>query len=349
MSETATELRPNGTPSLDDIIALWQRLLQFSPIGPDDDFFDLGGDSLLALHLFHEIERVAGRALPITAIYDAATPARLVDLLGRAAPTPFSPLVLLKPGRAEPLFIAHGLGGTVMELERLGRLIDTPRPVYAIQAKGVDGGDEPLDRVEDMVAYYLTAVRNVQPHGPYFLSGYSFGGLVAMELARHVREEGETVALLAFVDSFAHPRTFPKAARHIVRLRVILATFRTMPFRQACAFILARVKRQGGAASRPGLVLSNFPAAANTVALRKVYDAAFTALWNYRPRPYPGPVVFFRPATSIFPVAPARIWRPLVGRLDMRRVGTGHESLVRNDAPALAAALAQALRDAEAK
>jgi thioesterase domain-containing protein len=333
--------------SLSAMIALWQRLLCLAPIGADDDFFELGGDSLLALNLFHEIDRATGRLLPITAIYDAATPAKLMALLDEARPAPFSPLVLLKPGAAAPpLFILHGLGGNVIELERLGRLLDSAHPVYAVQALGVDGGAAPLDSVEAMADYDLAAIRERQPSGPYFLAGYSFGGLVALEIARRLGAAGERVALLGLVDAYPHPARFAKWVRHLVRARVALHAFRTMPPREAMGFVLARLVHPGAASARSALMLSNVSAETVTPALRAVYDSAFGALTRYEPRPYRGAIVFFRPAVSIFPIAPARVWGRLVDAIAIEKVAGNHDGMVREEAASLAAALSRVLRDA---
>jgi acetoacetyl-CoA synthetase len=341
MSDLAFDIRPFKPVSLPAMSALWVRVLRLSPIGPDDDFFELGGDSLLALNLFHEIERVFGRALPITAIYDAPTPVRLVALLKGADPPAASPFALLKPGEGEALFIVHGIGGTVIELRALGRALDTARPVYGIQAKGVDGAAAPLDRMAAMVGHYLAAIRAVQPHGPYFLAGYSFGGLVAMELARQLERDGRDVALVGMIDSFAHPRTFPKLARALVRMKTALELFRTKPWREAAATLIGRVRGTGGE-----LLPALFPEAEATPALRKVHDSAFAALVDYTPRPYPGAVHFFRPRTSIFPIAPGSVWGELIGALTIHPVAGDHGSMVRSEVASLAAALSRELRRA---
>lgn len=238
----------------------------------------------------------------------------------------------------------HGVGGNVVELERFGRQIDTERAVVAIQAKGVDGIGEPLDRLDDMVDFYLSALRARQPHGPYYLSGYSFGGLLAMEIARRLQAEDERIALLVFIDTFPHQNTFPKMARQIVRLRVVLNAFRTLPPRAALRLTLARWARRGGPINRAGQILADHPLAAQATALRKVYDAANTALLHYWPRPYGGKIVFLRARTSIFPIAPKRIWRKLVDGIELHSVAADHDSMVREDSAALAATLTQVLR-----
>src|SRR5260370_4691198 len=163
---------------------MWPRQLRRSAIRPDENFFDLGGASLLARAVGLEIAAATGRELPITTIYDAPTIDALAALLEDERTPQYCPLVLLKPGAdMAPLFIVHGLGGNVVEILPLANRIETPRPIYGIQARGVDGIELPLQRVEDMAEAYLDAIRTVQPNGPYFLAGYSFGGLVAFEMA----------------------------------------------------------------------------------------------------------------------------------------------------------------------
>jgi thioesterase domain-containing protein/acyl carrier protein len=345
MSDVATDGNRAGL-SLPEMIALWRRLLNLPSVGADDDFFDLGGDSLLALNLLQELERATGRALPITAIYDAATPAKLLDLVAGASHAAFSPLILLKHGDdGPPLFIVHGIGGNVIELEKLGRLIDTARPVYAIQARGVDGGAAPFDKVEDMAEYDLAAIRGTQPRGPYFLAGFSFGGLVAIEMARRLGEAGERVPFLALIDAFPHPGTFPKWLRQLVRARVAIDVFRAKPTREALRFVIERLARRGKA-SRGGLMLANLPEAGATPALRETYEAGFRALRDYRPRFYPGRVDFFRPAVSIFPVAPRLVWGKLLPGIELHAVGGDHSGMVRGAAASLADAISRALRAA---
>lgn len=349
MIELQTQLnRASDVQTVAGMIALWERLLNVSPINASDDFFDLGGDSLQALQLFHEIERVAARVLPITTIYEAATPSLLTARLAEAAlaPSLFSPLVPLKHGSGEPLFIVHGIGGNVIELKKLGQSINSPRPVYAIQAKGVDGSAEPLDNVADMVAFYLVHLRAAQPQGPYYLAGYSFGGLVAMEMARRLEADGETVALVAFIDSFAHPHTFPKFVRHIVRARSTLHAFRTMPFKTACQSLLTKLKGRSADAFANAPIQADLDDDVGNAIARKVHDRAYVALTNYRPTKYAGAVSFFRPKTSIFQIAPKRIWGKLVGRLTLRRVPGDHSSMVRDDVGALAFALSLELHRA---
>src|SRR5450432_1342480 len=116
-------------------------------------------------------------------------------------------LTLLKAGtESQPLFMAHGMGGNAMEFSDLVKLVRTERPIYGLQAKGNDGAEEPFERIEDLARYYLDAIKQLQSRGPYFLIGFSLGGLIALEMAQQLSSSGEIVALLAMMDSYPHPK-----------------------------------------------------------------------------------------------------------------------------------------------
>src|ERR1700733_13690591 len=135
---------------------IWQRVLQLQSVGVNDDFFDLGGNSSLALQLFNEIAQVCDRELPPVTIYQAPTIAALAALLEQPTTPRFPALVLLKPGAANPpVFIAHGLGGSVMDFFQPVRHIQADHAIYGLQTRGIDGVDEPLESIEDMARFYL--------------------------------------------------------------------------------------------------------------------------------------------------------------------------------------------------
>jgi len=185
------------------LVLLWERLLGRAPIGVDDDFFALGGDSLLTVRLVSSIERELGVRVPLHAIFEAATIGRLASVLRReSAAVPWSPLVCLQPaGRASPLFFVHAAGGIVFRYLQLAAGLGEERPFYGLQARGVEPGDSPYPSVEVMAADYVRAIREVQPRGPYLIGGWSLGGTVAFEMARILAAHGESVPLLIMVDA----------------------------------------------------------------------------------------------------------------------------------------------------
>ena len=192
------------------VAAIWRRVLKRETIARDLNFFDIGGDSLAVITLMFEIEQALGVELPVTMIYQAPSIASLSKAIKEHSEAQFSPIVLMKDGDgAPPFFIVHGVGGNVMELFGVGRRIAYPGKVYAVQAVGLDGKSEPHRRIGDLAEDYLAAIRSVQPAGPYKLGGYSYGGLVALEMAQRLKTSGETVGLLALLDTTTNPRQWP--------------------------------------------------------------------------------------------------------------------------------------------
>nr|QEO74431.1 condensation domain-containing protein [uncultured bacterium] len=180
------------------LVQLWEDLLDVRPVGIRDDFFALGGHSLLALRVMGGIERLFGRKVPLSALLEAPTVERMAGLLHRegeaAAP---SRVVPLQPrGTRLPLFLVHPVGGNVLCYAGLARELGESQPLYGLQTQG-----EPLHSVEEMASAYLETVREVRPSGPYRLGGWSFGGVVAYEMARQLWEAGQEVDLLVLIDS----------------------------------------------------------------------------------------------------------------------------------------------------
>ena len=222
------------------LTSIWQSLLHRSPIGVDDNFFSLGGNRRIADLLFADIARKTGRTVPSATIFHAQTIATLASVLDQPTLPRFSPFVQIKAGtRKPPILIAHGLDGCA-SFSKLAKRIQTKHPIYGIQAKGVDGMENPFDCVEDMAQYYVEGLNEFQPYGPYILIGYSFGGLVALEMAQRLSDSGEQVGLLVLIDAYPHPRnlsrsqrlrlTVQRAARHISEIK-------QRPIRDAVAYL----------------------------------------------------------------------------------------------------------------
>jgi thioesterase domain-containing protein len=184
------------------LIQIWKRVLGIHPIGARDNFFDLGGSSWLAVRLFAEIERVMGIPLPLRLLVQAATVEDLAEILRQQQePPPWSPLVAVQPkGTKKPFFCVHGAGGHILLFDKVARLLGTDQPFFAFQARGIEEGQEPFTQIEDMAAFYVKALREAQPDGPYLLGGYSMGGMVAFEMAQQLQAQGQKVAMLAIID-----------------------------------------------------------------------------------------------------------------------------------------------------
>ncbi|NTX52828.1 type I polyketide synthase [Myxococcus sp. CA039A] len=175
-------------------------------IGIHDDFFALGGDSLLALRLSARIEDRLGARLPLKAVLESPTIARLAARIGEgardAAPSAPSCLVRLQEGtHGVPVFFVHAAGGQVLFYRELARHLAPERPMYGFESVGLNSGTSCHTTVEQMAEHYLTALRTVRPRGPYLLVGASLGGTIAYELARRLSAEGESVPLCALLDT----------------------------------------------------------------------------------------------------------------------------------------------------
>jgi thioesterase domain-containing protein len=316
---------PELTP-VEALIPVWQRVLQRPVIGVDSNFFDLGGNPALAVQLVDEIATYCGRELSPLIIYQAPTISALAAVLDGSSSSLLQPLVLLKHGSTDPpVFVAHGLGGTVMELFDLVRHLPSPHPMFGLQARGTDGADRPFESIEDMGEFYADCIRRLQPHGPYYLIGYSLGGLVMLETAQRLCASGEDVGLLAMIDSYPHSGHLSLAARALLimqRLRFrasISKRTRTAPFQMPVA-----------------------PAFANN--LERVRRSSYLALKRYRPRYYCGAVVFIRAATTtVFPREPRAVWGRTVGKLEVETVPGDHLGLIAEHAASLGAALSRHL------
>src|SRR6185503_371193 len=167
------------------LAAIWAEVLRVEQVSMNDNFFELGGHSLLAVRLFARIESVFGKHLPLATLFEASTIEKLAEVLAEEEwSAPWSSLVTIeRNGSKRPLFCVHAAGGNVVELHELARHLSHDRPIYAFQSVGLDGQQEPLREIKDMAAHYISEMRRVQPQGPYFLCGRSFGGTVVFEMA----------------------------------------------------------------------------------------------------------------------------------------------------------------------
>lgn len=188
-----------------ELAQMWEHILAVKPIGIRDNFFELGGHSLNAARLFSQIKEKYHQELPLAALLQAPTIEQLADILRQKEFTmPWRSLVLIQPGgNKKPLFCIHAIGGNVLSYRAVAFYLGKDRPVYGLQALGLDGKHAPHERIEDMAADYVKEIRTVQPHGPYLLAGHSLGGVVAFEMAQQLVKAGEKVALLACFDTFS--------------------------------------------------------------------------------------------------------------------------------------------------
>ena len=181
---------------------LWTEVLRLDRVGLHEDFFMLGGDSLQAVELFLRIEREFGRRLPRAVLFEAGTVAKMAQTIENVIPSPC--LVPIQPhGNRPPFFCVHDANGHVLNYRDLARLVGTAQPFYGIQCRGLDGEEEPFTNMDDMAAHYIKEIKKVQPVGPYYIGGYSFGGRVAYVMAQQMRAAGEEIAFLGLFDVYS--------------------------------------------------------------------------------------------------------------------------------------------------
>ncbi|MBN3878012.1 amino acid adenylation domain-containing protein [Nostoc sp. JL23] len=196
---------PPRTSTESTLAKIWAEVLNIEHVGIYDNFFDLGGDSLLTVRLMKQIHKHFERELPLSSLFLNPTIESLATSLSSQGDSlPWSPLVPIQPAGSSPAFFCvHPIFGVVFPYYELAQNLGKNQPFYGLQPIGLDGESSPLTRIEDMAAHYIEALRRVQPKGPYFLGGWSFGGWVAFEMAQQLQKSGEEVALLAVLDTLA--------------------------------------------------------------------------------------------------------------------------------------------------
>jgi amino acid adenylation domain-containing protein len=258
---------------------IWEETLGRKSIGIHDNFFELGGHSLLAARLMQKISRILGKTVPLALLFEAPTIEKLAEVLERNEwAQKWSCLVPIQPqGARPPFFCVHGVGGNVVGFRELARLMTPDYPFYGFQAQGLDGTRPPFTDLETMAEHYIREMRGVQTEGPFLLGGYSFGGLVAYEMARQLHAGGEQVALLALLDTYpgeleAVTTSIWKLMLEPKRLRMLSDVPKT-----AKKSMQRRIK---------GLFLAK--------ALKDVLQANQEAALRYVLRPYEGRTTLFR-------------------------------------------------------
>jgi amino acid adenylation domain-containing protein len=209
------------------LVQIWEGLLGRRPISVTDNFFDLGGHSLLAVRLVAQVKERLGQQIPLSALVQGASIESLAGLLRQETGLKqSSPLVAIQPrGPKTPFFCIHPIGGNVLCYMDLARSLGADRPFYGLQAAGLNGERDAFASIEGMAASYVEAMRAAQPEGPYLLGGWSFGGVVAFEMARQLNRHDAQPAHLVLLDSWApagrsraedRPRTSDLVVRFLI-------------------------------------------------------------------------------------------------------------------------------------
>jgi aspartate racemase len=203
-AEASGESAPATDLLESQLVRIWEDVLGRKPIGIRDNFFELGGHSLLAARLMHRAGQTLGKTLPLAMLVQFPTVEQLATALRQDGwAHHWSSLVAIQPNGSEPpFFCIHGVGGNAIGFHELGCRMGPDYPFYGLQSQGLDGKRPCHTSIGDMAAHYIREIRSVQSQGPYFLGGFSFGGLVAYEMAQQLRAGGEEVGLLVLFDTY---------------------------------------------------------------------------------------------------------------------------------------------------
>ena len=273
---------------------VWQELLGIDRVGVNDDFFDLGGHSLIAARLIAQIEKETGQNIPVATLFAAPTVAELASKLEDVTyAAAWAPLVELRAPAgnptAPPFFCIHSLGANLVSFHKLATLLRADRAIYGLQPHGLDGKEKPLDNLEAMAAAYLEEIRKKQPDGPYYLGGICLGGVIAYEVARRLEAAGQEVRLLVLMDSF-----MPGEPRYL-HVRSTLAEY--LDFHLGEMLLLSRIDRWkyitrwiGNGFVRLGRALGFGSRDSVTRATRQVAQANVRAMLGYTPPSYGGKI-----------------------------------------------------------
>ena len=320
----------------------WRELLGVESVGLDDDFFDLGGHSLIAVRLVSKIKKAYKLDFGLSVLFEARTIRQLADLIRRtSAPAEkvdavssdaWSPIVTIQPkGSRPPVFLISGLGGNVLNFENLARHLGEDQPVYALQPQGLDGKRPFHTRVEDMAAFYLTEIRKRIPSGTFHLAGYSFGGFVAFEMGHQLRVEGENVGLIGLLDTLEwhYLEQIRQNLDFRTRLTLYKARFDEFMFGgDPWGYLKSRFGQRFKQALYRGykVVGKSLPQTFGTV-----HDINSFAAANYAPRPFPGKVTIFRSAVRSFLEGNDELlgWRELADTLEVYDVPGSHHDITR--------------------
>ena len=331
------------------LAAVWQAVLGIESISIHDDFFDLGGNSWMAVRLFTELQAVTGHNLPLATLFQAPTidtlAARLRQVDTAEAWTSLVPV--RTQGSKPPFFCIHGVTGDILWLKDLAEMMDADQPFYGIQARGLDGQAEPFDDLEAMAAYYLQQIRQVQPEGPYYLGGYCMGGDIAYEVARQIQASGGEVPILTIID----PPPADLSERAPLNGRFIINFLRNTPFwlrefsRLGGGEIVARVRRKSrvvmrtlwqkvrGDGEAAGITATDVIDQADDLPeyRQQLIEAHLQALMHYTHAGYDGEVIVYEAKSRplLNPGHHALEWVDYVSRpITIRTVSGSHSSVL---------------------
>jgi amino acid adenylation domain-containing protein len=323
---------------------IWQKVLGIQTVSLTDNFFELGGHSLIAVRLFSEIEKTLGCGLPLAALFKAPTIEQLADLIRQGGwQSDWSSIVPLRPnGSKTPFFCVHAVGGNVLEYNDLAKYLDSEQPFYGLQAFGLDGKTEPLTDIEEMAKAYLKELQQIQPTGPYFLGGRSFGGTVAYEMARQLTEQNEEVALLAIFDSY--PKGWLKLCpeeeaqsykKQFLQLRIKrhLENWKKLGLIEKAKYFLVKANYKKRKYQNllwqwtQKIGIGKGKSVNNTI--RDIEEINYLAIKHYTPKLYDGKLTFFCAKEEVCPEENLTGWQRLAKSVEVIEVPGDHQTMIK--------------------
>jgi thioesterase domain-containing protein len=332
-------LHPRDTTEL-GLTRIWERVLGKSPIGVRENFFELGGHSFLAVKLISEIRNSFHCDLPLPMLLQRPT----IEMLAPAvrehqdSAGPWSAVVPIRTAGSRPrIFCVHPAGGTVLCYADLAAALGPDQPFYGLQEFGLAEGQTPFTRIEEMAGLYVGATKEVQPEGPYQLAGWSFGGLVAYEMAQQLCAAGDDVALLAMFDTYA-PAALSDDLRNLDDVQHIISLFgddvdlseshlRSLGAEERVQYVVAKAKEVD-------LLPPSFTIA-EAQRLLALFSVNAQAVHAYEPKPYQGIVTLFFAEEKTEAIAqvtsddPTHGWSALAGGVAVQDAGGNHHTMMR--------------------
>ncbi|KVN54720.1 hypothetical protein WT14_29940 [Burkholderia stagnalis] len=327
---------PQGEIEL-TLAALWTDLLGVERIGRHDNFFALGGHSLIAARLLARIRETFGREVSIRALFEAPTVAQLAPRIHTTGPSDALAVLLpLQPlGSNSPLFCIHPAGGFSWPFAGLAHHL-RDRPLYGLQARALTESGKYAQSIEDMAQDYVRQIRSVQPDGPYHLLGWSLGCHIAHAIATQLQLAGEKVALLAMLDGYPmmQSEAFPAVTEREV-IDVLVRAFEDSPQPAAPGPLTIDTLKTRLSRSNPMFETLDERTFESIV---RQFQIAPTLAGMFVPGVFHGDVLFFRAALSrseAYEPRDVRAWQPYVqGRIEVHDVECLHETMM--SAPAVA-------------
>jgi acyl transferase domain-containing protein/thioesterase domain-containing protein/acyl carrier protein len=333
---------------------LWQRLLGLDLVDAKTDFFESGGHSLLAVRLFTEIRKRFHVDLGLSTLFEARTIGALAELIRKergADPAQKNAsngnaLVTIRPSNSSktPLFLIHDVGGGVLRYEHLSRHFPEDQSIYAIESRGLGG--HPTDySVEKMARHYIVQIRERQPHGPYFVAGHSFGGLVTYEIARQLSAQKETMGLVGLIDTYQRPivqadatpsALLPRSDKLPFFKRLVKDTRAILWGRDRIGYIMERQTFMRAWFVRT-LYRSTYQMTSGLgLPMPSLFNDVKEANWiasdDYMPGPYDGTVVLFRCKSRLDTDPPdsSHVWKRLAkGGVVIKEIPGDHNSILK--------------------